>query len=149
MIALIENARAKMEYSFDEELQAGIVLSGGEVKMLLSHRGSLVGSHVVILGSDAVLVNAQIPAYPFSREEEYDPKRSRRLLLHKNEILKLAQAIETKGLSVIPVSIGISGRHLKVRIAIARGKKQYERREELKRRDMDREALREHKMRVR
>lgn len=149
MNVLIENRHARAEYFIVETLEAGLVLSGPEVKMLRLKRGSLVGAHVRVVGDEAVLLNAQIPPYPNALQPEYDPKRTRRLLLHKHEMLKIKQAQETKGLAVIPLAVGLRHRFLKVAVAIARGKKQYERREELRRRDMQREAERVVKRRVR
>lgn len=149
MQILLENRRARAEYTFQETFEAGVQLIGGEVKMLRLKRGSLVGAHVRVIGGEAVLINAQIPAYDFSRTEEYDPKRTRKLLLHKKEILKLGEAQGMKGLSLIPTAIGLKRNHIKVTIAIAKGKKQYERREELKKRDLIREAERVTKQKVR
>ncbi|OGJ21840.1 MAG: SsrA-binding protein [Candidatus Pacebacteria bacterium RIFCSPHIGHO2_01_FULL_46_10] len=148
MQTLIENRRARAEYTIVETFEAGIVLSGPEVKMLRLKRGGLVGAHVRVMQDEAVLLNAQIPAYPYARQEEYDPKRTRKLLLHKHEILKLKQSQETKGSATIPLSIGISHGFMKVKVAIARGKKQYERREELKKRDLAREVERVTKKRM-
>lgn len=147
MQILIENRKARQEFFTLDQFEAGIVLDGGEVKMLRLKRGSLVGAHVRVLGGKAVLLNAQIPPYPFSRQEDYDPKRTRVLLLHKREILKLQESQETKGLAVIPLAIGVSGNFIKVRIAITRGKKTYEKREELKKRDLQRDAEKEMKRR--
>jgi SsrA-binding protein len=148
MQLLLENRRARAEYSFVESFEAGIALLGGEVKMLRLKRGSLVGAYVRVIGGEAVLLNAQIPAYEYTRVEDYDPKRTRKLLMHKNEILKLEQAQGSKGLAVIPTAIGLSRNHIKVTVAIAKGKKVYERREELKKRDMTREAERVIKSRI-
>ncbi len=149
MKILMENRKARAEYTIVDTFEAGIVLSGPEVKMIRLKRGSLVGSHVRVIAGQAILLNMQIPAYPNARQEEYDPKQTRKLLLHKNELLKLQHAQETKGLALIPLAIGISHRFVKVQIAIAKGKKQYERREELKKRDMAREVERTTKQRMR
>ena len=149
MQVLVENKRVRMEYAAVEYFQAGIQLIGSEVKMLRLKRGSLVGAHVRVVNNEAMLLNAQIPLYQFSRDDEYDPKRTRRLLLHKKEILKLKQAQDTKGLALIPLKIVTEHNKIKLELAIARGKKQYERREELKKRDMQREVLKETKRRMR
>lgn len=149
MEVYLEHRRARAEYTILDTFEAGIVLFGGEVKMLRQRRGSLVGAHVRILGDGAALVNAQIPPYPYARESEYDPKRTRRLLLHKREILRLSEAQNTKGLALIPLEIYSSKRHIKLRFGIARGKKQYERREELRRRDIAREVEKDTKQRLR
>ena len=147
MQILIENKKARLEFFILESFEAGLKLTGSEVKMLRAKRGSLVGAHVRVLNSEAILLNAQIMAYPFARQEDYDPKQTRKLLLHKREILKIQQAQETKGLAIIPLAIILKHNFIKLQLAIARGKKQYERREELRRRDLQRESERELKKR--
>jgi len=140
MATLIENRRARADYIILETYEAGIALTGPEVKMLRLKRGSLVGSHVRILNGRPALLNLQIPPYPMARQPDYDPQRTRFLLLHKSEVIKLQELQETKGLTLIPLEIYAGKRTIKVRIAVAKGKKLYERREELRRRDMQREA---------
>ncbi len=149
MDVLLENKKARMEYSFQESFEAGVQLLGPEVKMLRAKRGSLLGAHVRVVGGEAVLLNMQIQANEYARNDEYDPKRTRKLLLHKNEILKLQQAQGMKGLTLIPTMVGVKRNHIKVMVAIAKGKQQYERRDELRKRDMMRDAERESKSRVR
>ena len=143
MQILIENKKARLEFFILESFEAGLKLTGSEVKMLRTKRGSLVGAHIRVLNGEAILLNAQIMAYPFARQEDYDPKQTRTLLLHKREILKIQQAQETKGLAIIPLAIILKHNFIKLQLAIARGKKQYERREELRRRDLQRESERE------
>ena|SRR3989338_614293 len=140
---LIENKKARLEFFILESFEAGLKLTGSEVKMLRAKRGSLVGAHIRVLNNEAILLNAQIMAYPFARQEDYDPKQTRKLLLHKREILKIQEAQETKGLAIIPLAIILKHNFMKLQLAIARGKKQYERREELRRRDLQRESERE------
>ncbi|MEK7457933.1 MAG: SsrA-binding protein SmpB [Patescibacteria group bacterium] len=147
MEILIENKKARLEFFILESFEAGLKLTGSEVKMLRTKRGSLVGAHVRVLNGEAILLNAQIMAYPFARQEDYDPKQTRKLLLHKREILKIQQAQETKGLAIIPIAVILKHNFIKLQLAIARGKKQYERREELRRRDLQRESERELKRR--
>jgi SsrA-binding protein len=149
METLIENKKARMEYFVVESFEAGMRLTGGEVKMLRLKRGSLVGAHIRVLNGEAVLLNAQILPYPYMRNEDYDPKRTRKLLLHKREILKLQESQETKGLAIIPLVIFLHKNFIKIKLAIAKGKKQYERREEIKKRDVQRETLRNEKLRLR
>ena len=143
MQILIENKKARLEFFILESFEAGLKLTGSEVKMLRAKRGSLVGAHIRVLNNEAILLNAQIMAYPFARQEDYDPKQTRKLLLHKREILKIQEAQETKGLAIIPLAIILKHNFMKLQLAIARGKKQYERREELRRRDLQRESERE------
>ena len=120
MRSLLINRQARFEYEPLETFIAGVVLSGGEVKMLRLKKGSLAGSHVRIINHEAVLLNAQIPPYPFARNEEYDPIRTRKLLLSKKEILKLQEAQQEKGKTLITMEIGIQGKLIKVKLAIAR-----------------------------
>jgi SsrA-binding protein len=147
MKIIVENKKAKMAYIPTERFLAGIQLFGHEVKMLRNGRGSLVGSHVRILNHEAFLLNAQIPLYPFARDDEYEPARTRKLLLHKKELLKLEEAQSTKGLALIPWVIGLDKNLLKVEVVIAKGKKLYERKEELKQRDIARDTEKEMKRR--
>lgn len=140
MTLLVENRRARAEYTILETYEAGLVLTGPEVKMLRLKRGSLVGSHVRILNGRPALLNMQIPPYPMARQVEYDPQRTRYLLLHKREVIKLQELQETKGLTLIPLEVYAGKRTIKVRVAVARGKKQHEKREELRRRDIQRDA---------
>lgn len=120
-----------------------MVLDGGEVKMLRGKHGSLAGSYVRVIGDHAVLLNAQIPPYPYARNEEYEPTRTRQLLLKKSELLQLKQAQETKGHTLVPLMIGLDGRFIKVEVAIARGKNTTDRREAIRKRDLDREVARD------
>ncbi len=149
MTLLVENKKARLEYTFLDQFDAGIVLSGGEVKMLRAKRGSLTGAHVRIVNGQVLLLNAQIPAYPFSRNEEYDPIKTRHLLLHQSEIIKLIEAQKIKGYAIVPIGIFAGKRFIKVRIAVAKGKKEYERREEIKKRDLKREVSRDFKQKLR
>lgn len=143
MLPLIVNRRARYEYEILDTFTAGLVLQGGEVKMLRGKHGSLAGSYVRVVGNKAVLLNAQIPPYPYSRQEDYEPLRTREILIKKHEMLLLKQAQETKGRTLVPLAIGLEGRFLKVEIAVARGKNTRDRRETIKKRDLDRELRRD------
>ncbi len=143
MLPLILNKRARYEFEVLDTITAGLVLQGGEVKMLRGKHGSLAGAFVRVVANRAVLLNAQIPPYPFSRQEDYDPLRTRPLLVRQDELLRLKQEQETKGRTLIPVMIGLEGRFLKVQIGIARGKNTRDRREAIKKRDLEREMRRD------
>lgn len=144
MPMLIENRKVRFNYDLREKFEAGIELFGFEVKALRQKQGSLDGAYVIVRGSEAFLVNAYIPPYqPKNTPKEYDPRRARKLLLTKKEIGELAAAESKKGLTVVPVSVYNKGRKIKVEIAIARGKKKYDKRETIKRRDIEREMRRE------
>lgn len=142
--ALVYNKKVGLDYEILETFEAGIELFGFEVKSLRQHQGSLLGSHVTIRGGEAFLVSTTIP--PFQEKnttETYDPKRNRRLLLTKPEIEKLASLESKKGLTIVPISVYSKGRKIKVEIAIVRGKKKYDKRQDTKKRDTDREIRRE------
>jgi SsrA-binding protein len=140
MKPLLINKKARFDYEILDRVLAGVVLEGGEVKMLRHKHGSLQGSHVRIVGGQAWLLNAQIPPYPYAQNEDYDPIRSRKLLLKKSELLQLQAIQDTKGKALIPTAIGLHGPFIKVEIGIARGKTKGDKREAIKKRDLDREA---------
>jgi SsrA-binding protein len=148
-MVLLENKKARLEYEVLQTYSAGIVLSGGEVKSLRNKSGSLTGSYVKVVGGEVVLLNAQITPYKFADNRDYDPKQTRKLLLKKKEIETLAEAIEIKGHTLVPLSFELVGRVIKLKFGIARGKKQYERRSELKKKAIQRDIEREVRDKVR
>ena len=139
----IINRRAKYDYSLLEEFEAGIVLTGPEVKSLKAGHASLAESFVKMIDGQAWLLNAHVNPYPYADNRDYDPRRSRKLLLHKKELLKIQQKIKEKSLTIVPLSCYTKGRNLKLKIALAKGKKGYEKREVIKKRDIEREVERE------
>lgn len=144
----IPNKKAIFDYTVMETFEAGINLSGAEVKSLRAGHASLEGSFVRLIGSEAYLINAQIFPYIYARPQGYDPKRTRKLLLHKREILHLKGKIEAANLTLIPLSWYTKGPLVKLEIALARGKKQYQKREAKKREDMRRELERDFRGKV-
>lgn len=135
---LINNKRALFEYEIVKKFEAGIELRGFEVKAIKNSMGSLKGSYVIIRGGEAFLTNAHIPPYqPANTPESYDPYRARKLLLSKKEIAELAQAEDQKNLTIAPISMYNKGRHIKIEIAIARGKKRTDKRQTIKERETD------------
>jgi SsrA-binding protein len=140
---LIENRKARFNYELLEKMEAGIELLGFEVKALRNKQGSLDGAYVIVRGGEAFLVNSFIPPYqPKNTPKEHDPRRNRKLLLTKKELAELAGAESKKGLTIVPLSVYNKGRKVKVGIAIARGKKKYDKRETIKKRDTEREMRR-------
>lgn len=135
----ITNKKAYYKYVISEKLEAGVKLNGAEVKSVKGGRLILDGSFIKMVGSEAYLVNATIPLYPFARPEGYDSTRSRKLLLHKKEILFLKSKIERSGLTIVPLKCYTIHGLVKLEIGIGRGKKKYEKREELKKRAQNRE----------
>ncbi|MCI0597463.1 SsrA-binding protein SmpB [Candidatus Parcubacteria bacterium] len=141
-MALIENKKAKLRCTVLETYSAGMELTGSEVKALRAKMGSLDGARVVVRGGEAYLVGATIPPYQTANVEKgYDPARTRRLLLKKDEIAALADAESKKGLTTVPLEV-YNERYIKVRVGIVRGKGKGDRREELKKKEADKEAAR-------
>jgi len=139
MATLIQNKKARLNYELLDEYEAGLELFGFEVKSLRNKRGSLEGSHVTIRGDEAFVIGMTIPPYqPGNTPETYDPMRNRRLLLSKKETATLAGSERQKGLTIVPLSVYNKGRRLKLSIAVARGKKKYDKREALKAREAKR-----------
>jgi len=139
----ISNRRALYDFEILQTLEAGLQLMGAEVKSIKGGRMTLEGSFVRIIGSEIYLVNAQIMPYPYARPEGYDPKRSRKLLLHKKEIFALRSKMEGSQLTLIPLECYTTKGFIKLKIALAKGKKEYQKRDKLKKRDMERDMERE------
>lgn len=139
-MALLENKKVRMRYTVLETYQAGLELIGSEAKALRSKLGSLDGSRVIVRDGEAYLVGVTIPPYQAANTPEtYDPERTRRLLLNKKEIADLAEAEDKKGLTIVPIEVYNAGRYIKVRVAIVRGKGKVDKREDLKKKDAERE----------
>ena len=135
-MALIENSRAGFDYAFIEEMEAGLELLGFEVKALREGRGSLKGARVVARGGEAYLVGATIPPWQQANApKSYDPERPRRLLLSQKEIAHISSAEGQDGLTTVPLKVYNKGRHLKLLIAIARGKKKEDKRHSIRERE--------------
>ena len=139
----ITNKRAFFDYQLGERLEAGINLYGAEVKAVRLGHADLTGSHVRIMGAEAYLINAKIFPYQYSRPENYDEQRTRKLLLHKNEIIALKSKTEGQNLTLVPVSIYTTKSFIKVEIALGKGKKKYDKKESIKKKDIDRELEQE------
>jgi SsrA-binding protein len=142
-MVLLVNKKASFEYEILEKFQAGVVLSGAEVKSVRHKSGSLSGSFVKILGDEAFLLNAQISPYKYADNREYDPKRTRKLLLKKKEIYQLLESSAQKGRTLVPLSFEAVGRTIKLNFGIGRGKKVFEKRAQIKERDIARDMARE------
>ncbi|HVB19842.1 MAG TPA: SsrA-binding protein SmpB [Candidatus Paceibacterota bacterium] len=143
-MTLVANKKAHLKYTWLEHFSAGLELLGTEVKALRNKQGSLDGARVVVRGGEAFIIGMTIPPYQTANTlKNYDPERPRRLLLSKKEIAELLSAEAKKGLTIIPFEVYTSGRFVKARIAIVRGKGKADHREDLKKRDALREASRE------
>lgn len=135
----VVNRRARYDYQLLERFEAGMVLTGAEVKSVRAGRLQLDQAFVKLIGREAYLVNALIHPYLPAHSSGYQPKRTRKLLLHKNQLLKLAQQSKEKGLTIVPVSCYTKAQRIKLEIALAKSKKKYQKREAIKKRDLERE----------
>lgn len=143
MASLLRNKKIHLNYEIMQTFDAGMELFGFEVKALRQKLGSLEGTHVTVRGGEAYLLGATIPAYQQANTpDSYDPMRNRRLLLTKKEIGLLAGSEGQKGLTIVPISVYNKGRNLKLEIAVVRGKKQHDKRETLKKKDVKRKIER-------
>jgi len=142
---LVRNKKANFDYEILKSFEAGLELLGFEVKSLRERHGSLDGAHVSIRGNEAFLLNAHIPPFQVANApKDFDPYRVRRLLLTKGEIEEMAKAEAQKGLTIIPFSLYNKGRKIKIEVNIVRGRKKYDKRDVLKKRDTERELRREY-----
>jgi SsrA-binding protein len=139
---IARNPRARHEYELLERWEAGLVLSGTEVKALREGRASLIGAFGRVRRGEVWLEGLNIPPYDAGNRHNHEPLRSRKLLMHRREIRRLIGAVELKGLTLVPLELYFRGPHAKIEIALGRGKKQHDRREDLKRRDAEREMAR-------
>ena len=140
---LATNRKATFEYFLMEHFEAGLSLQGSEIKSLREGQVSLAEAYVDIINLEAWLVNAHIAPYDAASHYNHDPKRPRRLLLHKREIRELWDAVRLKGVTLIPVRIYLKDGRAKLDMAIAKGKKLYDKRASIAERDEQRERARE------
>ncbi len=139
----ILNKYAPRDYAIEQKFEAGIVLQGQEVKAVKLGHADLTGSYVKILGSEALLLNARIFPYAFARTAGFDEKRTRKLLLHKKEMLTLKTKLSEGKHTLIGVSLYDKNGLIKVEIGLAKGKKQQDKRRDLKEKDVKRDLERE------
>ncbi|MDO8569631.1 MAG: SsrA-binding protein SmpB [bacterium] len=143
MARYADNSKALFDYEVLERFTAGIELLGMEVKSVREGKMNLRGTFIAIRGNEAYLIGAEIPAYqPKNAPKEYDALRARKLLLTKGELEELKNAEGIKGLTIIPLSVYNKDRFLKLDIAIARGKKKFDKRQAIKKRDVERDLKR-------
>lgn len=139
----ITNKKAFFDYVLEDRFEAGINLFGHEVKSVRAGKADLTGSFVRIIGSEAYLVNAKIFPYQPGQVEGYDQHRSRKLLMHKQEIISLKSKTEGANLTLVPVSLYLKNGFVKVEVALGKGKKKYDKKEAIKKRDVNRDIDRE------
>jgi SsrA-binding protein len=137
------NRRARYDYFVEDRFEAGIALTGTEVKALRSGEGSIAESYAAVEGDEVWLINSHIPEYSHGNRLNHAPRRPRKLLLKAREIAKLHGAVTRQGLTLVPLSIYFNGRgRAKVELALARGKKVHDKRETVKERDWKRQQSR-------
>ncbi|PIV71261.1 SsrA-binding protein [Candidatus Roizmanbacteria bacterium CG17_big_fil_post_rev_8_21_14_2_50_39_7] len=139
------NRKLSREYEILETVEAGIVLNGPETKSVFLKQINLDAAYVKLLSGEAYLINADIQKYQFAKQDEYDPKKSRKLLLHKKELLKLQVKTASKGFTLVPVSCYSQGPYIKIEIAVVRGRKDLEKKKIQKKQDIIRNEKREMK----
>lgn len=132
------NRKAFFDYVILDRFEAGINLQGAEVKAVREGHVDLAGSFVQIRGSEAYLINAKILPYKYARPEGYDEKRTRKLLLHKNEIIALKSKTDSGNLTIVPISLYTSHNLIKAELAIGKSKKKFDKRQAIKKRDLQR-----------
>ncbi|MFI5293509.1 MAG: SsrA-binding protein SmpB [Thermodesulfovibrionales bacterium] len=147
MKIVAQNRKAFHDYSIEETIEAGIVLTGTEVKSLREGKANLKDSYVLIKDEEVLLLNCHISPYTHGNIMNHDPVRTRKLLLHKKEIARIQAKALQKGYSLIPLKIYFKESRAKVEIGLARGKKMYEKRDTIKKREADREIERAMKSR--
>ena len=142
MKIIANNKKANHDYFINEKFEAGIVLTGSEVKSLRDGKGSIADSYAVDINGEMFLVNSHIPLYRQSSYNNHNPKGERKLLLKKKEINKLIGRINQEGLTIVPTKMYFLKGKVKVEIAVAKGKKLYDKRQVKKTRDWNREKAR-------
>jgi len=141
------NRKAHHEYLILEQFETGIVLTGSEIKSIRAGQMSIKEAYVRVDGREAWLIEAHIAPYDPASRMNHDPKRPRKLLLHKKEILHLWSEVRQKTLTIVPLQVYLKDGRAKLEIAIAKGKKNYDKREAIAKRDTEREIQREYKVR--
>jgi SsrA-binding protein len=137
---IAQNRKARHDYAIIETFEAGLVLTGTEVKSLRLGRASLVDGFATIDNGEVFLRNVHIPEYTQGSWTNHEPRRTRKLLLHRGEILRLIGKTKESGLTLVPLALYFSAGKVKVEIGLARGKKSYDKRQDLAKRDADREV---------
>lgn len=142
-----DNRRARFLYSVEERLECGIQLAGSEVKSMKSAMFSFTDAYVEVRNTELWLRSFHITPYSHAGVFNHDAKRPRRLLAHRKEILKLERRVNEKGLTLIPLKFYLSHGYVKVEVGLCRGKKMHDKRESIKRRDIERDLNREYRAR--
>lgn len=143
MKILVNNKKANFKYEIIKNFEAGIALTGSEVKSLTLSHGNIDEAFIVIKKNEIFILNMSIPKYKFNTLKNHDERRTRKLLMHKHEIIKIALEKKQEKLTIVPIIIYWSKGKIKVRISLVRGKKKHDKRETIKKRDQLRELKRD------
>ncbi len=138
----IRNKKANFDYFIEDEIECGIELKGTEIKSLRKGSGDLKDTFAVIRNNEVFLLNMYIAKYEEGNRFNHDERRTRKLLLHKHEIKKIKEKIDREGYSLVPLKAYLKNNKVKILLGIGKGKKNYDKRETIKKRDLDREARR-------
>lgn len=136
----ILNRKARYDYELLDKFEAGLVLTGTEIKSIRNGQANLKDSYAIIKNGEAYLLNMHISEYKQGNQFNHDEKRTRKLLLHKNEIKKINDKVSIKGLTLVPVKLYFKNGKAKIELAIARGKHTFDKKETIKQRDIEREV---------
>lgn len=135
---IVVNKKASFNYLLLERFEAGLVLLGSEVKSLREKKANLTDSYAVVGRGGLWLLNSHINTYPYAHHQNHEPRRERKLLLHKSEMVKLIGKLNEKGLTLVPTKLYWKGGRAKVELALAKGKRLFDKRETIKKRESDR-----------
>ncbi len=139
---VVTNRRARREYFIEDTYEAGLVLTGSEIKSIRAGRANLQDSYVTIREGEAWLVNSHVAPYRQANVQNHEPKRDRKLLLHRRQIDRLVGQVQAKGYTIVPLRLYLKNNRAKVEIALARGKKLYDKRDDLAKRQAERDIER-------
>jgi SsrA-binding protein len=137
----IKNKKAFFNYTITDSFEAGIVLTGAEVKSIKSGRVDLTNAYVKIIGGELWLVGANIPRYKHDGSQDYDPQRTRKLLVKKKELIDIENTLRQKKLTLVPLSVYTTRGKVKIEVGYGKGRKRYEKKAREKQKDLDRELL--------
>lgn len=146
---LAKNRKARFQYSVEDTIECGIALKGTEVKSMREAKFSFTDAFAEIRDTSVILQNLHINLYKFGNINNHDPDRKRRLLLHKDQIKRLKRKVDEKGYTLVPLSFLLKNGLVKVELGVCKGKKMYDKREDIKTRDLQRETQREFKHNLR
>lgn len=142
---VVSNRKARHEYEIVDQIEAGLVLKGSEVKSLRAGRANLADAYARVIKGEIWVISMHISPYKEATDQNHEPLRERKLLLHRSEIKKLARRVEEKGFTLIPLRVYFKSNRAKVEIGIARGKRQYDKKTTIAERDARRDLEREQK----